>query len=91
VSGYSPASSTSPTQAATDLAVTQPTTCPTGKSVLGGGYVIGTTAADSNKVIATQSFPSSPSVWQVHAEVVAGATMTGSWTLTTYANCATTL
>ena len=44
--------------------------------MLGGGYVIDTAAAaDAGKVFATASFPLNSSTWQVHAQVVAGATL----------------
>jgi hypothetical protein len=89
VSGYTTASATSVPQL--DGSETQNVSCGT-KTVLGGGYVIATSApADSNKVIATSSFPLAANTWQVHAEVVDGSTLTPAetWTVTAWATCAT--
>jgi hypothetical protein len=89
VSGYVTASSTSVPQS--DGSETQNVSCGT-KTVLGGGYVIATTApADSNKVFATSSFPLDANTWQVHAEVVDGSILTPdeTWTVTAWATCAT--
>jgi hypothetical protein len=48
-----------------------------------------TAAADAGKVFATASSPLNSSTWQVHAQVVAGATLAGTWTVTAVATCAT--
>jgi hypothetical protein len=89
VSGYTTASATSPPQS--DASEPQDVSCGA-KRVLGGGYVIGTSIpADSNKVIATASFPLNATTWEVRAEVVSGATLTAleTWTVTAWATCAT--
>src|SRR3954469_10646015 len=89
VSGYTTASATSVPQS--DGTETQNVSCGT-KTVLGGGYVIATSApTDSNKVFATSSFPVNASTWQVKAEVVDGSTLTPleTWTVTAWATCAT--
>jgi hypothetical protein len=88
VSGYATAVPvTSPVKAATDTSDTETATCPAGTKVLGGGYSIA--AADAGGVVATASFPSGTGTWQVNAQVVAGFTLTGTWTVTAYATCAT--
>jgi hypothetical protein len=89
VSGYTLASAGSLPQ--TDASETQDVSCGT-KRVLGGGYDIGTSdPADSNKVIATRSFPLNATTWEVHAEVVFGATINplGTWSVAAWATCAT--
>jgi hypothetical protein len=89
VSGYTTASATSLPQS--DGSETQDVTCDA-KTVLGGGYVIATSApADSNKVFATSSFPLNANTWRVHAEVVDGSILTPAetWTVTAWATCAT--
>jgi hypothetical protein len=89
VSGYVTASATSLPQS--DGSETQDVSCGT-KTVLGGGYVIGTAdGGDANKVVATSSFPLNASTWEVHAEVIPpGSTgLVGTWTVTAYATCAT--
>jgi hypothetical protein len=89
VSGYTTASATSAPQS--DGSETQDVTCGA-KTVLGGGYVIATSApGDSNKVFATSSFPLNANTWRVHAEVVDGSilTPTETWTVTAWATCAT--
>jgi hypothetical protein len=91
VSGYTRASAPLVPVPLTSASATQDVTCGS-KAVLGGGYVIGTSdPADSNKVIATTSFPLNANTWEVHAEVVFGATLSalGTWTLTAWATCAT--
>jgi hypothetical protein len=88
VSGYATAVPvTSPVKSATDTSDTETATCPAGTKVLGGGYSIA--AADPGGVVATASFPSGTGTWQVNAQVVAGFTLTGTWTVTAYATCAT--
>ena len=61
-----------------------------GKSVLGGGFGITTSVgSESNKVFGTASFPLDSDTWRASAEVTAGATVTGTWTLSAWATCAT--
>jgi hypothetical protein len=66
-------------------------TCPTGTSVLGGGYVISTTdSGDAGKVVATASRASGTGTWQVDAQVIPGLTaLVGTWSVTASATCAT--
>ncbi len=88
VSGYTTATSTSAPQ--TGGGTDQPVSCPAGKTVLSGGYVISTSVlGETGDVVATSSFPSGTSTWQVHAQAVPGAVMTGTWMITAYATCAT--
>jgi hypothetical protein len=89
VSGYTTAVPiTSPDQSGTSDTVTA--TCPTGTKVLGGGYSIATAVAgEAGDVVATASFPSGTGTWQVNAQVVPGVTLTGTWTVTAFATCAT--
>ena len=88
VSGFTSTSATA-NLAETDLSATENVDCPVGKTVIGGGFSIGTTAGgDSNKVFGTSSFRLDGDTWQVHAEVVAGQAMTDAWALTAYATCA---
>jgi Collagen triple helix repeat (20 copies) len=87
VSGYVTASATSLPQS--DDSETQDVTCGS-KTVLGGGYVIGTAdGGDANKVVATSSFPLDANTWEVHAEVIGPGGLLGTWTVTAYATCAT--
>jgi hypothetical protein len=87
VSGYAiSVPATSPAQAGAGF--TQDVSCGT-KTVLGGGFEIDTAnAADDGKVFATSSFPLNSSTWEVHAQVVAGAILSGTWTVTAVATCA---
>jgi Collagen triple helix repeat (20 copies) len=89
VSGYIPIPSTSAPQS--DSSELQTATCPTGKTVLGGGYSISTTdPGDAGKVVAVASSPSGTSAWQVQAQVVPGApALTSTWLVTANAICAT--
>ena len=87
VSGYVTASATSVPQS--DGNETQVVSCGS-KTVLGGGYVMGTAeSGDANKVVATSSFPLNANTWEVHAEVVGPGGLLGTWTVTAYATCAT--
>jgi hypothetical protein len=87
VSGYVTASATSVPQS--DRSETQDVTCGS-KTVLGGGYVMGTAeGGDANKVVATSSFPLDANTWEVHAEVIGPGGLDGTWTVTAYATCAT--
>ena len=92
VSGYTTATPSTSTDQS-DGSDTETATCPTGKTVLGGGFAINTSdPGDSNKVFATSSFPFGSGTWVVHAEVASGATpLVGTWTLTALATCATAL
>ena len=88
VSGYTTVPATSDPQSDTEEITNA--SCGIGKTVLGGGYVIDTAAAaDAGKVFATASSPLNSNTWQVHAQVVAGATLAGTWTVTAVATCAT--
>lgn len=87
VSGYSRVPATSTPQSGGSA--TQDVTCGT-KTVLGGGYDIGTVAADAARVIATSSFPLDDHTWRVQAQVLGDpTTLTGTWTVTAWATCAT--
>jgi hypothetical protein len=87
VSGYATASATSEPQS--DANETLDVICGS-KTVLGGGYVIGTAEGDdANKVVATSSFPRDANTWEVHAEVIGPGALDGTWTVTAYATCAT--
>ena len=88
LSGYTTATSTSAPQTGAWYGPAR--NCPAGKTVLSGGYVISTSVpGETGDVVATSSFPSGTSTWQVHAQAVPGAVMTGTWMITAYATCAT--
>jgi hypothetical protein len=87
ISDYETASATSEPQS--DDNETQDVSCGS-KTVLGGGYVMGTAEDDdANKVVATSSFPLDANTWEVHAEVIGPGGLVGTWTVTAYATCAT--
>jgi hypothetical protein len=88
VSGYTSTSGTLTGQSGPSGTLT--TTCPGGKSVLGGGYSISTTdPGDAGRVVAVASFPSASNLWQVNVQVVGVGPLTGTWSVTAYATCAT--
>lgn len=80
-----------PSSAQTDGSETKDVVCPGGKRVLGGGFDISTSdPLESDRVFGTASFAPDDFTWRVRAEVVEGVTaLTGTWTLTAWAACAT--
>jgi hypothetical protein len=62
-------------------------TCPAGKDVVSGGYTLAVgTAADLTRVAITDSHATSDTVWSVSA--IETGNETGTWTLSTFAVCA---
>nr|AKQ03861.1 hypothetical protein [uncultured actinobacterium Rifle_16ft_4_minimus_38826] len=59
---------------------------PGANKVLGGGYQIsGVSAGDSRKLVVTQSYPSSSTVWTT--EALEAQSVGVNWTLSVYAIC----
>jgi hypothetical protein len=61
--------------------------CPGGRFVLGGGYVITGSGIDLETVSRNQAIDDS--TWQVDAQEINGNGNTGSWALQAFAICAT--
>jgi hypothetical protein len=68
-------------------AKTATASCPVGKRVLGGGYLIGGTSV--SQVSVSESVPSNAMTWRVKAQRRPGST-SFDFSLTAYAICAST-
>lgn len=83
VSGWEMVSTISSNAAGADK--TQSAMCPTGKKVMGGGYVVNTTSSSYH---VPASYPSASDTWSVKIHRTDGS---GAWTFTVTALCAAAL
>ncbi|HEX9122389.1 MAG TPA: hypothetical protein VF984_03380 [Actinomycetota bacterium] len=59
--------------------------CPSGKSVVGGGYDLTASAGDVKKLAVVTSKPAAPDSWTATADET--TPLTNDWSLTVYALC----
>jgi hypothetical protein len=79
---------TSVANAGRNTSVTATASCPSGKSLLGGGGLVTTTVAQKERVHLTASYPTSTTVWTAIGVVGVGALGAGqTMTVTAYALC----